>query len=143
MTESNKKLYQAACAARENSYSPYSQCAIGAAVLMEDGTIHSGTNVENVVNGISLCAERAAIAAAICAGGKSKIKEIMVVGLSDPAWVPCGVCRQAIAEFGTPDTLIHASNLKGNMHTCHLSDLLPQGYYPSMLNQGLEQGHKS
>ena len=88
----------------KNSYSPYSKFKVGAAVLYESNKIYCGVNVENVSYGITLCAERTAISSAIAQGEKTKIKAIAVYSPNQKNCLPCGACRQWLAEFAPDDT---------------------------------------
>ena len=87
----------------ENSYSPYSDFPVGACVLYESGKIYTGCNVENVSYGLSLCAERNAIASAIAQGEKTKLKAIAVYSPKQTMCMPCGACRQWLSEFCNND----------------------------------------
>lgn len=127
------KLHQAASKARENSYSPYSRHKVGAAIRTSDGKIFAGCNVENSSYGGTVCAERVAIQSAVAACGKIGIAEIVVVTDADPAWPPCGLCRQVIAEFAPPETPVHAATLAGELTSWKFSDLLPAAFTPDHL----------
>ncbi|MBN2379628.1 cytidine deaminase [candidate division WOR-3 bacterium] len=96
-----RDLSQAAYKAVHNSYSPYSGFAVGAAVLSGEGCIYTGTNIENSSFGLTICAERAAIAAAVTAGERV-IRGIAVYTPTDEPTVPCGACLATIAEFRDP-----------------------------------------
>src|SRR5262249_24115799 len=95
---SNNDLIAAAAAPRMSAYAPYSKFAVGAAVLTSSGKIFTGCNVENVSLGLTICAERSAIAAAAVARAKDLITVAVVTESQKPA-VPCGACRQVVAEF--------------------------------------------
>ncbi len=97
MTIDASQLISAAISARQNAYAPYSKFLVGAAVLTEDGTIFTGTNVENASYGLTICAERIAAGAAVAAGHR-KITAVAVA--TEGAASPCGACRQFLAEFG-------------------------------------------
>ncbi len=120
-------LLAAAAAARERAYAPYSRFAVGAAVLMEDSSIHPGCNVENRSLGLTLCAERVALAAAIVAGAR-RPRALVVLTDSDPPAPPCGLCLQALSEFGT-DLPILLANTHGARIERRLSALLPHPFH--------------
>ena len=94
----DKKLLAAALAARENAYAPYSKFKVGAAVETADGHIFTGCNVENASYGLTCCAERNAVFAAIGSGARS-FKALCVVADTEEPVAPCGACRQVLAEF--------------------------------------------
>lgn len=121
-------LVAAATAARAKAYAPYSRFAVGAAVLMEDGSIHAGANVENCIPSLAVCAERNAIAAAVSAGLRRPQALAVVTEMSPPAR-PCGLCRQTLAEFAR-DLPILVTNPAGEGEETRLAELLP---YPFAL----------
>jgi cytidine deaminase len=130
-----KALYDVASEARKNSYSPYSQQKVGAAVRANKKgqattTIFGGCNVENSSYGACCCAEQTAIHTAVAAlGPEAQILEVLVITDADPAWPPCGICRQVITEFAqNPDIPIHCTNLAGKTRTQKLSELIPQAF---------------
>jgi len=143
-TQANKTtkatLHQKAIAAREHSHSPYSHAKVGAALILENGEIFAGCNIENASFGGTVCAERVAIWNAVSHKGaatfaKNKIKEIMVVTDANEPWPPCGMCRQVMAEFCGPETLIHTGNLQDSKKTFRLGELLPESFNPSHLKR--------
>ena len=137
LTKTQKKLQKLAFAVRKNSYSPYSDCKVGAALLTASGDIFSGCNVENSSFGGTTCAEQVAIYSAIAAVGATTITEIVIATDASPPWPPCGICRQILTEF-TPDptaVAIHCINPKGEWRSFRLSDLLPEAFTPTDLNK--------
>ena len=129
MTET-KQLIQAALNARRNAYAPYSNFTVGAAVETEDGKIYSGSNVENASHGLTICAERNALATAI-ANGERKFTQLVVH--SQGAVMPCGACRQVIWEL-CGDIPIVLVDDDGHMATSSSSRLLPTPFGPGDLS---------
>lgn len=117
------KLAAAALDARAYAYAPYSHFAVGAALLGESGKIYTGCNVENISLRLTICAEQAALAAAV-AGGETKFAAIAVAADSEEPVVPCGACRQLLAEFN-PGIEVISSTLNGRRQTWSLRELLP------------------
>jgi cytidine deaminase len=124
MADKKKELLAAARKARKNAYAPYSQFHVGAAVLGAGGRIFSGCNVENASFGLTCCAERNAIFAMVAAGER-EIREILVIGESEEFLPPCGACRQVIAEFATPPTVVHMCNRQGQSRDTTVAELVP------------------
>ena len=133
MNEMQKKLFTLATQAQKHSHSPYSKAKIGSALLTADGQFFAGCNIENASYGGTVCGERVAIWKSVSEGAKLPIKEILVVSSSDDIWPPCGLCRQVMAEFSTPETLVHCANQKGDLKSYRFSDLLPEAFTPSFL----------
>lgn len=123
--EQFRKLYEAACSATENSYSPYSHFPVGAALLMEDGSIIKGANIENRSFGLTNCAERSAIFTAASAGYRSFIALVIVTPSSDYPVGPCGACRQVLTEFAPGDTPVWFGPNWDNMVKTTLGELYP------------------
>lgn len=119
-------LVEAAKAARENAYAPYSGYHVGAALLTSAGEVYTGTNVENASYGLTICAERVAIAYAVAQGERDFVA-IAIVTESDPPATPCGACRQVLAEFGPALDIICAST--HGTRTAHtIASLLPESF---------------
>ncbi len=129
------KLFTAAKTVRENAHAPYSNFKVGAALKTTDGTVFSGCNVENVAYPEGTCAEAGAIAAMVAAG-QGGIAEILVMADSEVPITPCGGCRQKIAEFGTPDTLIILASPDAEVGRTTLGALLPGAFVPAHLDAG-------
>ena len=119
-------LRDAAFAAMENAYAPYSRFRVGAAVRTSGGGIVTGCNVENAAYGEALCAERVAVAAAVAQGMK-EFEEIAIASESDDPSPPCGSCRQTMSEFA-PDLKVTSYARNGKNATWRLSDLLPEAF---------------
>ena len=136
LTESEiELLHKEAAAAARNSYSPYSHFRVGAAILLEPAdnvppnTIVTGANVENASYRLTTCAEQAAIAAAVSRFGPAiRIRAIAIVNLNSAACMPCGACRQTIAEFAAPETPIFYPGASGEIVATTLAQLLPAAF---------------
>ena len=105
--EQRQNLIELAEEAYEKSYSPYSNFAVGAALLTTEDKIYTGCNVENISFGLCNCAERTAVFNAISTDGSLKIKAIAIANKKGIACSPCGACRQVINEFGPESTVIY------------------------------------
>jgi cytidine deaminase len=125
------RLMQEALDARSHAYAPYSQFTVGAAVLAGSGSVYRGVNVENASYGMTVCAERTAVFAAIAAGERI-IREVAIVTGAATISPPCGACRQVIVEFGR-EAIIRAANLAGLEETWSIGDLLPHAFDRSSL----------
>ncbi len=123
-------LVAAAEAVRRRAHAPYSNFKVGAAILDGDGEVHTGCNVENASYGLSVCAERHAVGAAVAAGS-SELIAVAVVTDTTPPTTPCGACRQVLAEFG--DLTVILVNLNGEKTTTSVSRLLPEAFGPEVL----------
>ncbi len=118
-----KELVEMAWAAREKAYVPYSGFAVGAALASPDGQVFAGCNVENISFGLTNCAERVAIGTALAAGVR-EFSSLAVVADSEEPVVPCGACRQVLAEFA-PSLEIISSTKAGKIAEWNLTTLLP------------------
>ncbi|MGA2207925.1 MAG: cytidine deaminase [Terracidiphilus sp.] len=122
-----EKLFELARQAAQNSYSPYSEFRVGAALQLASGEIVTGTNVENVSYGLTICAERAALVRAVSqVGPEIRVEAVAIANLNGLASPPCGACRQVLAEFIEPDAPVVFPAADG-VRTMTFSDLLPLG----------------
>ncbi|UAK23897.1 cytidine deaminase [Sphingomonas nostoxanthinifaciens] len=142
-------LVDHALEAAKNAHAPYSRFAVGAALLLTDGTIVPGTNFENASYGLSLCAETVALAAANVAG---RLRDVVAIGIvggamapgggidGDGAIYPCGRCRQVLneaADLGGRDIIVYCGSADGSILRRHLlSELLPHAFGPADLGIG-------
>lgn len=111
-------------AARAHAYVPYSKFAVGAAIVTKSGRVFAGCNIENISFGLTICAERVALGAAV-SSGEREIVAIYLVSKSTRPVLPCGACRQVLAEFN-PEIKIVTSTIAGARETVELKDLLPR-----------------
>lgn len=112
-----------------NSYAPYSKFPVGAALLLKDGTVVNGVNVENVSFGATNCAERTAIFTAIANGyKKGDFQAIAVAGDTEDYLPPCSICRQVLAEFCSPEMPVYLTNEKKEIRELTLRELLPYAF---------------
>jgi cytidine deaminase len=131
--EKIQKLISAALRARESAYCPYSNFAVGAAILAGNGGVHTGFNIENSAYTVCVCAERVALYAAIAGESVKQFIAIAVTGGKagsppDKIITPCGVCRQALAEFCGPEFLIICAKTEEEYKIYKLGDLMPEGF---------------
>ena len=127
-------LIAQARACLERAYAPYSRFKVAAAVLDEQNRLFTGVNVENISYGLSMCAERVAIYAAVAAGAR-RITAIAVTSSAAELLSPCGACRQVIAEFAAADVPVYC-DAAGKPHRWTVSELLPNGFAASRLGKG-------
>lgn len=134
-----RDLISQAITARENAYCPYSNYAVGAALLLKDGKTITGCNIENAAYGASICAERTAFVKAVSQGYR-KFKAIAIVGSLkgrkiDSFAFPCGECRQVMREFANPDEFIVIVAKSETIYKVYaLCELLPEGFGPDCIN---------
>lgn len=137
MSEDNNRdsLIAAAKRALDNSYSPYSRFRVGAALRFADGTVVTGTNIENASYGLALCAETVAVAKAMDDGHRGGLEEVAVIGDTAAPVTPCGRCRQVLSELaqlGETDPVVWCAGEDEVVRT-RLSDLLPRAFGPASL----------
>lgn|SRR5487761_1527577 len=121
-------LREAALEAAQHAYVPYSGFRVGAALLLDNGSVVTGCNVENASYGLTICAERSAMAQAVSRFGPDVLlRAVFIVNLNEAASSPCGACRQFLAEFAAPDTPVYFPTEDGEtMQT--IPALLPHGF---------------
>lgn len=119
-----KELLNKAKEVSQNAYVPYSKFKVGACVLTEDGQTFCGCNFENISYGLTICAERNAIGTAI-ANGQKKIKAVAIYSPNEDNCVPCGSCRQVMAEFKCDEVI---TEINGEPKVYKLDYLLPEGF---------------
>ncbi len=124
------RLVSAAAGARSRAYAPYSKFRVGAAVLAEDGTIFTGANVENASYPLAHCAERVAVHKAVSEGHRRLVAVAVVADGEQPA-MPCGACRQVMAEFGVRRVIVATPRGRRRLRT--LRALLPEPFTPERL----------
>ena len=121
------QLLRSAKKAMKNAHAPYSKFRVGAAILLSNGKVFNGCNVENASYGMTNCAERTAIFSAVAQlGPKIEIRAVSVVNDQGVPCSPCGACRQVIYEFG-PDATIYFQGAMGPKQA-HITELLPEGF---------------
>jgi cytidine deaminase len=123
-------LVEAARAVQQRAYAPYSQFRVGCALEADDGRMFVGCNVENASYGLTICAERAAVCAAVAAGAH-RLRRAVVATDADPPAAPCGACRQVLSEFGR-DLSITAVGSGGEVRWT-MAELLPSAFGPEQL----------
>ena len=132
----DEDLIAAARQAAENSYSPYSNFAVGSALRFADGSVVTGTNIENASYGLALCAETVAVSKAMADGVRGGLEAVAVTGPGDAPITPCGRCRQVLnelAQLGGTDPLILCVGPK-EVRRVRLSALLPDAFGPASLD---------
>jgi cytidine deaminase len=129
----DRELFEAARAVRERAHAPYSSFLVGAALRTEAGTIHAGANVENAAYPEGWCAEPSAIAHMIAASAEKGARRIVAItcvadAINGRPTTPCGGCRQRIAEFAGPGTLVHCLSPEGTGRSYTMAELLPGAF---------------
>lgn len=120
-----EELVDKARQAAENAYCPYSKYRVGAAVLTSDGRIFTGCNIENGSYSATVCAERTAIFKAVSEGAKHIAAVAVAAEEGEPPAFPCGVCRQVMSEFCSPDTHVLVYDGERSVYDFALNELLP------------------
>lgn len=133
LTQPDLALLAFAREVQDKAYVPYSSFRVGAAVYTAEGEIFQGVNVENAAFGATTCAERAAVAAAVAAG-YTDITAVAIVGDSDAPTVPCGTCRQVLAEFN-PEMRVIMGGQSDDVMVMTLDELFPEAFVRGYLDQ--------
>ena len=126
-----RRLIAAARKAAAAAYAPYSRFPVGAAVLMADGSVFTGCNVENASFGLTNCAERTAVFSAVAAGSR-RLRAVAVFTPTPAPTLPCGACRQVLHEFGPEAQVLSVCAGAGQVET-PLAALLPHAFGPGDL----------
>jgi cytidine deaminase len=124
--DSKPSLREAALAAMEHAYAPYSNFRVGAALRATDGTLITGCNIENSVFGLAICAETLAVASAV-SQGLTQFDEIAIATEDTEPTPPCGTCRQVLSEFA-PNIIVSSYTRDGKEATWSLEELLPNAF---------------
>ncbi|WP_400242455.1 cytidine deaminase [Niallia sp. JL1B1071] len=127
-------LIEEAKLAREKAYVPYSKFKVGAALLSENGTVYHGCNIENAAYSMTNCAERTALFKAV-SEGDTTFKKLVVIADTEGPVSPCGACRQVISELCPKDMEVVLTNLKGDIQTLTVAELLPGAFSPEDLHE--------
>ena len=126
-------LISMAADARKNAYVPYSNFRVGAALIMDDGSVYTGCNIENASYGATNCAERTAIFKAVSEGHR-KISAICIVGSKEGSFAfPCGICRQVISEFSDENTKVIVAQNAEKYIIRSVEELIPDAFTPKDL----------
>jgi cytidine deaminase len=134
----NDPLIAAAIEARMRAVAPYSRFQVGAAIEADDGTIVPGYNIESASYGLTMCAERVALFAALARGLRSFRRMAVVTDTPAPT-PPCGACRQLLWEFA-PDAEVLLANLAGNVLRYTVRELIPHAFDAKQLNKADSRG---
>ena len=127
-------VMDAARAAANNAYAPYSNFRVGAAILTENGALHAGCNVENASYGLGICAERAAaVAMALADPGDRGIQLVAVASPNAAPCFPCGACRQFLREFGCKEVVVEDPSEASGLRSYPFEEILPHSFGPEIL----------
>ncbi|XP_013410226.1 cytidine deaminase [Lingula anatina] len=133
-TQEIQKLIKLSHVAKDRTHSPYSQFRVGAALLCSDGTVFTGCNVENASYGLTICAERTAVVKAVSEGHRDYTAIAISSDLKNNFIVPCGACRQVLAEFGT-HIEVYMTRPDLTYHKMTVGELLPLCFTPDQLTR--------
>ncbi|MFY1830134.1 cytidine deaminase [Myxococcus fulvus] len=127
-----ERLFEEATRVRARAHVPYSRFPVGAAVLYADGSVVAGCNVENATYGLTVCAERNALAAGVAQGRERPVAVAVVANTATPV-PPCGMCRQVMAEFAGPNLPVRSRSPGGDEARYTLGELLPHAFTKDFL----------
>lgn len=130
----NEQLMEEATKARTKAYVPYSSFPVGAALLMADGTIFHGANIENASFGLTNCAERTALYKAYSEGNR-EVKAVAVIADTEEPVSPCGACRQVMMELCGPDVPVYLGSTNGKITKTTVAELLPGAFKAGDMNE--------
>lgn len=130
----DEELIEAARAAREFAFAPFSNFTVGACVETKDGRVFTGCNIENATYGLTVCAERVAVWKALSEGAR-EFRRIGIVADTETLTPPCGACRQILWEFCGSDLVIILANLRGASERLTLSELYPRAFDREFLTE--------
>ncbi|TSB46757.1 cytidine deaminase [Alkalicoccobacillus porphyridii] len=128
------QLMEEAREARKQAYVPYSKFQVGAALLMKDGTIYRGANIENASFGLTNCAERTALFKAYSEGNREVQAVAIIADTTEPV-SPCGACRQVMMELCGPEVPVYLGNVNGEIDITTVADLLPGAFKARDMNE--------
>lgn len=128
-SQERDQLMAAAKSVLDKAYVPYSHFPVGAALLMDDGQIITGVNVENVSFGATNCAERTAVFTSVTQGYAPKsIQAVAVAGITESYLTPCSICRQVLVEMCAPDTPVFLTRKDGDIFETSVQALVPYAF---------------
>lgn len=133
----SEELIQIAREAKDNAYQPYSEYAVGAALLTEDGTVFKGVNIENITYDMCSHAERTAVKSAI-ANGERRFKCLAISTEAEDGEPPCGTCRQYLAEFCEDSFTIYSDTGDENYEQYTLGEIFPYAFRPQNVKEATD-----
>ena len=123
-----KKMITNAHGALNHAYAPYSKFTVAACIQADDGSLHTGINVENASYGLTICAETSSICNMVSSLGAQKIRSMVILCGRNDLCAPCGACRQRIYEFSKPETMIYLCDKNSVLKSLSIQELLPLAF---------------